>query len=64
MIGKTNNVTIEAKDGDVAVNDETNESQIKRLKPKGRVTYHSCKRPKNALEQAISSDKANFMHWL
>ncbi|XP_041995700.1 protein FAR1-RELATED SEQUENCE 5-like [Salvia splendens] len=54
MIGKANNVTIEAKDGDVAVDDETNESQIKGLKPKGRVTYHSCKRPKNALEQAIS----------
>ena len=38
MIGKANNVTIEAKDGDVAVDDETNENQIKGLKPKGRVT--------------------------
>ncbi|XP_047961915.1 protein FAR1-RELATED SEQUENCE 5-like [Salvia hispanica] len=54
MIGKANTVPIEAKDGDVAVDDETNESQIKGLKPKGRVTYHSSKRPKNALEQAIS----------
>ncbi|XP_042016299.1 protein FAR-RED IMPAIRED RESPONSE 1-like [Salvia splendens] len=54
MIGKADNVTIEAKDEDVAVDDETNESKIKGLKPKGRDTYHSCKRPKNALEHAIS----------
>ncbi|KAG6426712.1 hypothetical protein SASPL_110939 [Salvia splendens] len=54
MIEKANNVTIEAKDGDVAVDDETNESHIKGLKSKRRVTYHLCKRPKNALEQAIS----------
>ncbi|KAG6433527.1 hypothetical protein SASPL_105141 [Salvia splendens] len=52
---KTNNVTVEAnKVGDISTNGDINESQIKGVKPKGRVTYQSSKRPKNALEQAIS----------
>ncbi|KAG6421424.1 hypothetical protein SASPL_117976 [Salvia splendens] len=56
MAGKTNNVTVEAnKVGDISTNGDINESQIKGVKPKGRVTYQSSKkRPKNALEQAIS----------
>ncbi|KAL1533117.1 hypothetical protein AAHA92_33048 [Salvia divinorum] len=52
---KENNVIIEAKKiREVATKGDTDESQVKGLKPKGRVTYKTSKRPKNALEQAIS----------
>ncbi|KAL1554559.1 hypothetical protein AAHA92_15106 [Salvia divinorum] len=55
MVGMENNVIVEAKKiRDVATEGDTDESQVKGLKPKGRVTYKTSKRPKNALEQAIS----------
>ncbi|KAL1554335.1 hypothetical protein AAHA92_14904 [Salvia divinorum] len=53
--GKTNNVTVETnKVGNISTDGDVNESQIKGVKPKGRVTYQTSKRPKNALEQAIN----------
>ena len=58
MVEKGKSVVVEAKKvGDVATEGDCDENQIKGLKPKGRVTYKTCKRPKNALEQAISKKR-------
>ncbi|KAG6405829.1 hypothetical protein SASPL_133423 [Salvia splendens] len=57
MVEKGKSVAVEAKVGDVATEGECDENQIKGLKPKGRVTYKTCKRPKNTLEQAISKKR-------
>ncbi|XP_047978704.1 protein FAR-RED IMPAIRED RESPONSE 1-like [Salvia hispanica] len=55
VTAEANNVTVEAnKVGDISTDGDVNESQIKGVKPKRRVTCQSSKRPKNALEQAIS----------
>ncbi|KAL1568790.1 hypothetical protein AAHA92_00356 [Salvia divinorum] len=42
MVGKANNVSVEAnKVGDISTDGEVNENQIKGVKPKGRVTYQT-----------------------
>ncbi|KAL1563096.1 hypothetical protein AAHA92_05599 [Salvia divinorum] len=55
MAEKANYMTVETnKVGNISTDGDVNESQIKCVKPKGRVTYQTSKRPKNALEHAIN----------